>query len=158
MQGRLVSILAAESAGAPLRELPDAQLQAGRGLVGDRYYRRNGTFSQKLAAGPDWEITLIELEEIDRFNAARATPLTQAGFRRNLVTRNVRLNELVETRFRVGGAELEGLRLCEPCAYLGSLLGPEVVREMAHKAGLRARILNSAVIRCGDPVLTAGSG
>lgn len=152
MQGRLISILAAERAGGPLEQLPDAKLLAGRGLAGDRYFLGEGTFSEKLAAGSDWEVTLIEIEEIERFNHSRAERLAPECFRRNLVTRHVRLNDFVASRFKVGDAVLEGMRLCEPCAYLGSLLGPDVVRTMAHKAGLRARIIKGADICSGDRV------
>lgn len=43
-------------------------LETGRGLVGDRYYEGDGTFSEKLRNTSDWEITLIEREEIERFS------------------------------------------------------------------------------------------
>jgi MOSC domain-containing protein YiiM len=51
---------------------------------------------------------------------------------------------------------LEGVRLCEPCALLGKLLGPEVVKGTVHKAGIRARILTSATIRPGDQITEQG--
>ena len=152
MSGSIVTICIAGEAGTALVEESSATLEAGRGVVGDRYYQQAGTFSQKLKDSSDWEVTLIEQEEIDRFNAARGFALGPGSFRRNIVTSEVRLNELVGRQFRVGDAVLEGVRLCEPCAYLAKLLDPGIVQAMAHRAGLRARIISGAVIRAGDPV------
>ncbi len=152
MPGMIAAIYTTPQAGTPLHSVQDATLETGRGLVGDRYYEGNGTFSEKLRNSSDWEITLIELEEIERFNALESLALPAGDFRRNIVTRGVRLNELVGRRFTVGGALLEGVRLCEPCAHLAGLVRPSVVKSMAHRAGLRARILTSAVIRPGDSV------
>jgi MOSC domain-containing protein YiiM len=126
-------------------------LEVGRGLVGDRYYRGTGTFS-KVPLQPDAEITLIELEEIDRFNALQTASFPIGAFRRNLVTQDIRLNDLVGKRFVVGDALLEGKRLCEPCSHLAKLTTPTIVADMAHRAGLRARILRGGAIRVGDAV------
>lgn len=157
MKGTIVAIYIASEAGAIQQEVQSAALVAGRGIVGDRYERRAGTFSEKLQSGQDWEVTLIEQEEIQRFNGTRDKALAPGLFRRNVVTAGIRLNDLVGRRFRVGGAMLEGMRLCEPCAYLAGLLGPEILRAMAHKAGLRARILEGAVIHPGEEVVESAT-
>ncbi len=78
--------------------------------------------------------------------------LPAGSFRRNIVTSGIRLNDLVGRRFKVGAALLEGMRLCEPCAHLGKLIGPAVVKGMVHKAGLRARIIHGSLIRVGDDI------
>jgi len=142
----------AQLPGLALSAVDEAVLEAGRGLVGDRYYLGCGTFSGSLKGKPDAEITLIEYEEIVRFNQADGANRSPGAFRRNLVTKGVRLNELVGRRFRVGAAELEGIRLCEPCGHLAKLVSPGVVKRMAHRAGLRARIVSGASIKKGDAV------
>jgi hypothetical protein len=149
---RVLGLYATAEAGAPLQPVPAVQLEPGRGLIGDRYSRSAGTFSEKLQDTPDWEVTLIEIEEIDRYNAATGHSLSAGEFRRNVVTRGVRLNDLVGRRFCVGDAQLEGIRLCEPCAYLAGLLGPGIVKAMAHRAGLRARIVSGATVHTGDGI------
>jgi MOSC domain-containing protein YiiM len=152
MSATVIGLYTTAQAGMPLGAVPEVRLEPGRGLIGDRYCRGIGTFSETLKDGSDWEVTLIESEEIERFNASEGRSLAPGAFRRNLVTRGVRLNDLVGHRFTLGDAELEGLRLCEPCAYLGGLLGPSVVKAMAHRAGLRARILTGATVRVGDSI------
>ena len=152
MPGTIAAIYTTPQAGTPLHSVHTATLETGRGLVGDRYYEGDGTFSEKLRNSSDWEITLIELEEIERFNKLENLSLAAGDFRRNIVTRGIRLNELVGRRFQVGAAVLEGVRLCEPCAYLAGFVSSGVVRTMAHRAGLRAKIIEPAVIRPGDPL------
>lgn len=147
----------APRAGSPLEPIEVAQLESGRGIVGDRYCQREGTFSEKLKGSQDWEVTLIEIEEIQSYNQRQGTTWLPGDFRRNIVTRDVRLNDLVGLRFSVGGSLLEGIRLCEPCAHLGSFLGPEVVKGMVHRAGLRARICDGGQVKPGDTIAIAGT-
>jgi MOSC domain-containing protein YiiM len=152
----IIALCAAPAAGAPLQTLAEAELEAGRGLVGDRYHAAVGTFSGKLQGRPDAEITLIEIEEIRRFADGEARRRDPGEFRRNIVTEGVRLDALVGRRFLVGPAVLEGIRLCEPCAHLGRLVSPMVVEAMAHRAGLRARIITGGMVRVGDAIIMDG--
>jgi hypothetical protein len=118
---------------------------AGIGLEGDRYFAGVGTWSEyPIEGGKD--LTLIEAEVL------AAIYLSGAHARRNIVTRDVRLNELVGRRFRVGDVECYGDRLCEPCIHLEQLTGI-TVSALAHRGGLRADILNDGEIRVGDPVI-----
>jgi MOSC domain-containing protein YiiM len=68
------------------------------------------------------------------------------------VTQGIRLNDLVGKRFSVGGAVLEGKRLCEPCSHLAKLTTQSIVSKMAHRAGLRAQIISGGAIAVGDSI------
>lgn len=148
----VVDILITDSAGTPLKSQQQAELVAGQGVVGDRYYLKTGTFSEKLAGLPDAELTLIEREEIDAFNEKTNLGYSYADFRRNIVTEGVRLNDLVGKPFFVGDVELEGIRLCEPCAHLANILSGEIMQHMVHKTGLRARIKTSGSINTDSTI------
>jgi len=152
MTGKVVAIVTTGAAGMPMQPVDEATLECGKGLVGDRYYRHDGTFSDKLKDSADWEITLIESEQIQRFNESHGLTLPQASFRRNIITSGIGLNEFVSRRFKIGAAVLEGIRLCEPCNHLAKLVHPAVVQGMVHRAGLRARIIKGAVVRPGDDI------
>ncbi len=152
MNGKLKTILSTGQAGGTLTDQPSAQLQADKGLVGDRYYLTQGTFSERLKNSPDWQLTLIEQEEIDSFNQISQLNYNGPDFRRNLVTQGVRLNDLVDREFYVGSVKLRGIRLCEPCAHLSEQLGPEIMQHMIHKCGLRAQILSNGEIQIGDNI------
>lgn len=155
MSPRIEAIYIGTKGGEALRRISEAHLEPGRGIEGDRYYLGVGTFSEKNRGKPDSEVTLIEAEEIERFCAAEGSSREPGVFRRNLVTRDVRLNELVGQRFRIGSVELEGLRLCEPCAHLAALVTPAVLERMAHRAGLRARVVTAGTIQAGDSVIAS---
>lgn len=145
-------IYIADQGGDQMKPLKQAQLIAGQGIVGDRYANKKGTFSKKLSGLPDRELTLIEAEEIEEFNSRRYEPIDYAEFRRNIVTQGVRLNDLEGKEFRIGDVRLKGIRLCEPCAYLSKLLGPEIMAEMMHKCGLRVQILEGGTVDLGDQI------
>ena len=135
-----------------MQAVDSADLEAGHGIVGDRYYGDTGTFSKKLKGLPDKELTLIESEHIDQFNKTHGFCLEYGAFRRNIITRGINLNDLIDREFNIGEIRLSGIRLCEPCAYLAGLLRPEVLSSMVHKAGLRAAILKSGRITRGDEI------
>lgn len=127
-----------------------ARAVAGRGLEGDRYANGEGTFSG--GTGDGRALTLIEGEVLDAMELPDGSRLGPAEARRNLVTRGISLNPLVGRRFTVGDVVCEGRRLCEPCAHLGRLTGPGVLRGLVHRGGLRADVLGDGVIEVGAAV------
>jgi MOSC domain-containing protein YiiM len=123
---------------------------AGRGLAGDRYLEGSGFFYQADKTGQ--ALTLVEAEALEALANESGLVLSAAAARRNVVTRGIRLNELVGKRFRVGNVECYGQRLCPPCAHLQELTQPGVLRGLLHRGGLRADILGDGEIALGDPV------
>jgi MOSC domain-containing protein YiiM len=148
--GQVVSIHIAPAAVAPLVAVESVRAVAGAGLEGDRYFHQIGTFSKK--GRPDQEVTLIEAEALETFARESGIALVPGASRRNITTRGVSLNDLVDKEFRVGEVRLRGLRLCEPCGHLEKLTQPGVHQGLVHRGGLRAQILNDGLIRVGDSV------
>lgn len=151
MDGRVEGIFVGKEAGGTLDALPEVRAEAGRGLVGDRYWLRRGTFWKPLA---DREITLIETEALEALAAETGVKLEPRHSRRNIATRGVRLDDLVHVRFRVGNATLLGIRLCEPCGHLERLTGKTLRPALNGRGGLRAAILLDGIIRVGDAITT----
>lgn len=151
MHGTLAAIYISPKPKQPMQARDEARLVAGRGVDGDRYFQRQGTFFKEPA--PDREVTLIETEAID-IMARECAPFTAAESRRNLVTRGIRLNDLVGREFQIGTVRLKGLRLCHPCAHLTRLSGKQVLVGLAGRGGLRAQVQNEGTIRVGDSVST----
>jgi MOSC domain-containing protein YiiM len=151
-QGIVVGIHVADSARAPMQSLDAVQAVSGKGLEGDRYFVRQGTFFKKEKVRPDREITLIEQEAFEALSRDYAIELAAHEARRNIITCGVSLNHLVEREFSVGGARLRGIRLCEPCGHLERLTGRKL-KGLVHRGGLRAQIVTSGEIKIGDPVL-----
>jgi hypothetical protein len=111
----------------------------GKGLEGDRYFEGKGTFPPDPQK-PDFELTLIEQEQIDAFASASGLPFTAAQARRNLVTIGVDLNEPAGREFPVGAVRVRGIQLCDPCSHLASGEFPETPGGLVHKGGLRAKV------------------
>ncbi len=147
----VVEILISAAPASPMTSCANVLAVPGRGLDGDRYFNGTGTFA-KNPQQPDFEITLIEGEAIAAFARESGLAFTAADARRNLVTRDIALNDLVGVEFSVGPVRLKGLRLCEPCNYLAKMTGPAVLRGLVHRGGLRAQILSEGVIHVGDPM------
>ncbi|WP_374566811.1 MOSC domain-containing protein [Ideonella sp.] len=141
-------IFIAAASGGPQQACERVTVVAGAGIEGDRYYARHDE--------PGQNITLVEAEAIEAFLGEQQRPLDLSVTHRNLVTRGVRLNDLVGREFTVGPVRLRGVELCEPCMGLGqALAGPsltpaEVVKCLVHRAGLRADVLCNGVIARGD--------
>jgi MOSC domain-containing protein YiiM len=123
---------------------------AGRGLEGDRYHEKLGTYSNNPGTGR--EVTLIESEAIEELKREYNVEIDPALARRNIVTRGVALNHLVEQDFAIGAVILRGTRLCEPCVHLEGLTRPGTMRGLIHRGGLRAEIVRGGVIRIGDAI------
>jgi MOSC domain-containing protein YiiM len=124
---------------------------AGVGLEGDRYALGTGHYSADPKV--DRQITLIAAEVLDRLAADEGIELSAAENRRNVLTRGIDVNALVGRRFRIGGVECEGTRLCEPCQYLTDLVEKPILGPLVHRAGLRARILTDGEIAVDDEVV-----
>lgn len=146
MDASVIEILIADKAGQDLFSIPKASLIAGKGIIGDRYYKSQGTFSKKLDKSGSSHVTLIESEEIDYFNKNVGQSFPYSKFRRNIVTKGIKLNNLVGKEFYVGSVKLIGIELCEPCGYLSGLLVPEVLKLMSEGAGIRAQIISGGEI------------
>ncbi len=149
--------LTAEPGGA-LIEVPRIRVVAGAGIEGDRYFNAKDEPGQNL--------TLVEAEVIDDFNAKFGTRHELSCTRRNLVTRGVRLNSLVGKEFAAGSVRLRGVELCEPCRVLGTAMATDVVspaaaiKYLVHRAGIRADVLTSGTIAAGAEIVidSADSG
>jgi MOSC domain-containing protein YiiM len=120
------------------------EVLGGQGPRGDRY------FVDEPAERDGADLTLIEAEALEAFTDETGIELSHSESRRNVLTRGVRLNDLVGKRFRVGEVECVGVELCEPCNHLQGLTRPGVLRGLVHRGGLRADVTQSGTIAVGD--------
>ena len=141
--GKVVEIGIANIKGNKIQKVDKVEALKGKGLQNDRKFSEN---NQKKR-----QVTLIEIENINHFNNISNTNIHPVDFRRNIITENVRLNELVGKEFFVGNIKLKGHDLCRPCKYLQEKLKQNnFVKEFLHTGGLRCEILTSGKINVGD--------
>jgi MOSC domain-containing protein YiiM len=151
-EGTVISINITPKAEAPMQSVDQVHAVPGKGLEGDRYFLRQGTFYKPQ---PDRELTLIEAEAIEAMKRELNVDYGLSDSRRNIVTRGVPLNHLVGKEFWIGEVKARGLRLCEPCSHLQKLSHEKVLPGLVHRGGLRAEILTEGTIRVGETVSEA---
>jgi hypothetical protein len=116
-------------------------------LLGDRY-----------AAGPGYwrdtrvsrDLTLVESEVVDDLRL-RGIERTAGALRRNITTRGIRLNDLLDNVFWVGDVLCRAPELCEP-RHLEELTEKRLLRTLVHRGGIRAQLLTDGILRVGDSV------
>ena len=137
-------------------EIEAAKLEAGKGIVGDRYHERALEF---LAVGdqvPSNHISVISKEELAGFLERNNAEIDYADFRRNVLTSGIDLRELIGRQFKLGSALCQGIEDCDPCVFLAATVHRSVLPEMKKKAGLRAIILEDGDLKIGDTITLIG--
>ena len=140
-KGSVVSIQIAKDAKGGMESLQEVQAVEGKGLEGDRYCNQVGSYSHN--PGPDREVTLIEAEALEAMARAEGnqtllerdygTTLDPKDSRRNITTRGVPLNHLLQGReFTIGDREDAG------AARLRALRQPRQADGQERAAGARA--------------------
>lgn len=154
LSGTVELIALAEQATGDMHVVEHAKALANRGLEGDRYAAKAGTFTPANDTIRGYDLTLIEAEVLDNLSLPDGIRLAHAEARRNIVTRGIDLNALVGRRFRVGNVECLGQRLCEPCSHLERLTTKGALRALIHRGGLRADVLSDGEVTTGAPIET----
>lgn len=152
---RVEDIFIVEQEAAPMQRVSQVRAHAGRGLEGDRYGLRGGTFSRGDGdeVPADQQVTLIEAEAIEGARQQYELEFQPIEARRNILTRGIALNHFVGREFRVGDeVVLRGVKLCEPCGHLEKLTREGVRKSLIHRGGLRAEIVRGGLIRKGDSI------
>tara|TARA_B100000965_G_scaffold251786_1_gene211823 strand:- start:772 stop:1215 length:444 start_codon:yes stop_codon:yes gene_type:complete len=129
----------------PIEKVTSIEVLQGKGIKGDR------TLSEKNDS--ERQLTLIESENIDYYNEKYNLNFSYVDFRRNLITKNIKLNELVGKNFVIGKIKVKGIDLCRPCKELEKKLGAKnYLKEFLRRGGLVCEILNSGIISVGDEI------
>jgi MOSC domain-containing protein YiiM len=128
-----------------IREVNSIEVLANQGIIGDRHFKEfNDPYNQ---------LSLIESENIDYYNIKYGLNIPYIDFRRNIITKGIRLNDLIGKKFLVGEVELEGIDLCRPCRHLCELLDQDnIIKEFLRRGGLRCQILSSSSIEVGNKI------
>jgi hypothetical protein len=150
------SLHIADLAGKPMKQIEQANIMAGEGILGDRYAAGLGAFSKTKPKIR--HISLIALSGIADANRQlldNQYPLFSEGdTRRNVVIKHLsanELNKLVGKTFYLGGLAFKGTELCEPCQRPANLLArPDFIKAFEGRGGIRAEALESGILTNGD--------
>ena len=125
---------------APLIELDEAEVVAGMGIRGDRFfgwkkdYKGQVTFfSQEV-----YESLCAEFHVWDRGPEV---------FRRNVIVNGADLNALIDQEFAVQGVRFLGEAECSPCHWMDEAFHPGTEASLKNRGGLRAKVLSGGMLR-----------
>tara|TARA_B100001123_G_C14608479_1_gene748856 strand:- start:9 stop:452 length:444 start_codon:yes stop_codon:yes gene_type:complete len=142
---KVSKICITENSGSNMKDVSSIEVVANKGIVNDRYFNDDNDL--------DIQITLIESENIDYYNAISGTNIPYINFRRNIITQGIELNNLVGKIILIGKVKIKGHRLCDPCRYLQEKLKEEnLVKKLVNRGGLRCEILLDGIISVNDSI------
>ena len=141
---RVVAIHVAKATRLPMRAVDAVDVEAGVGLVGDRYHGTRHRHVTIQATG--------ELEEAARRHGA---PIDPGATRRNVTVEADAVPRKPGTRFRLGAIDVEVVRDAAPCKLLEDVLGRDARLALSRRAGVVCRVKSSGTLRIGDPVAFA---
>ena len=128
-----------------IQETESIEVITDKGVVGDRHFKDYND--------PYCQLSLIESENIDQYNTKYGLNISYVDFRRNVITKEIKLNNLIGKKFLIGKVQVEGIDLCRPCRHLTEMLNQEnILKEFLRKGGLRCKILTSSKINIGDKI------
>lgn len=126
----------------PLQSVQEAEVEPGRGLVGDHFHGQGDGKRQ---------VTFIQGEHLDAVGDFLRGPSPDPALtRRNIVVRGINLFSLKDRRFRIGAALFEHSGPCHPCSRMEENLGPGGYNAMRGHGGITARVIEGGVIRVED--------
>ena len=129
----------------PITEVDSIEVLANKGIVGDRHFHDSND--------PYNQLSLIESENIDEYNIKFGLNIPYTNFRRNVVTKGIKLNDLIGKKLKIGNVKLKAIELCRPCRHLTEMLDQKnILKEFMRKGGLRCQILSSSKINIGDKI------
>ena len=81
---KVIEIAISESSGKVMKNVDSIESIAGKGLLNDRYFKED---NKKKS-----QITHIEIENINYYNQISRSSILPKYFRRNIITKDIRLN------------------------------------------------------------------
>jgi len=128
-----------------INEVESIEVLTNKGVIGDRHFKE---FND-----PYCQLSLIESENIDYYNSKYGLNISYVDYRRNIVTKGIKLNDLVGKRLLIGKVKVEVIDLCRPCKHLSEVLNQSnILKEFLRRGGLRCQILSSSNINVGDEI------
>jgi MOSC domain-containing protein YiiM len=139
---RVAELHTAKATRLPMRATGRIEVEAGKGIVGDRYH---GTRHR--------HVTVQSRTTLDEAAELHGAPVPSGLTRRNITLDHGLVPKAPGSRIRIGEVLLEVVRVAAPCKLLDDTIGPGAQAAMRHRGGSVCRVLESGWIGVGDEVL-----
>ena len=132
-----------EPSDAPMVEVAEMRVFAGRGIEGDRFFDYKANYKG--------QITFFAEEIYDHLCAQfQVWDRPPSAFRRNVITRGVDLNALIGVEFEVQGVLFRGTEESKPCYWMNRTFAVGAETALDGNGGLRAKILSDGILRAAS--------
>ena len=125
----------------PMQAKDAVEVEAGRGIVGDRYH---GTKHR--------HVTVQSATSLAEAEGVLERPVPPDLTRRNVTISSGPVPTTPGVRMRVGETLLEVVRVAAPCRLLDDDLGPGAMAALRRRAGTVFRVIEGGRIAVGDAV------
>ena len=88
--GKVLNLGITSKFGEKIISVQNIEVVPGKGILNDRHFSENKNKRE--------QISLIESENIDYYNNKSNTQIPYINFRRNVITKGIKLNDLVEKK------------------------------------------------------------
>jgi len=121
---------------SPMIRLAKAELVAGKGIVGDRFFGWKNDYPG--------QVTLFSLEVHEAVCSDLGVPDRGPDvYRRNLIVAGADLNSLIGQEFELQAVRFLGISECSPCYWMDTACAPGTEAALKGRGGLRAKVLTS---------------
>jgi len=124
-------------------EVERVQCVTAKGIAGDRFFDFKKTYKGQITFFEEE----VYLDLCSQFGVWDRGP---GAFRRNVITRGVRLNELIGGEFELQGVRFFGNEECRPCYWMDLAFAPGAENALKGRGGLRAEILTDGILTRSD--------
>lgn len=140
VEGMVTALWVAAERHGPMEERAEIEVEAGRGVVGDRYHGSRHR-----------HVTVQSAEDLAAAADELGAPVTPPMTRRNVTVTGPVPTE-PGTRITIGDVLLEVVRIAAPCKIMEESIGPGGRVALRRRGGTAFRALSSGTIRLGDAV------
>jgi MOSC domain-containing protein YiiM len=134
----------------PMIEMATIECVAGRGIRGDRYFDFKDDYKG--------QITFFSLDVFDQLcQTLGLGQRSPAQTRRNIIVRDVDLNELIGQDFEMQGVRFHGMEECRPCYWMERAIAPGAHGFLKGRGGLRAKILTNGKLYSNSQTIEASA-
>ena len=142
---KIIKIRITKNNNKKINEVNLIDLIAGKGVIGDRHFKDYND--------PYNHLSIIESKNIDEYNKKYNLNIPYLDFRRNIITRGIELNNLIDKKIIIKKIQLDVINLCRPCRHLSEKLGENnIIKEFLRKGGIKCEILKDGKISPGDQI------
>jgi MOSC domain-containing protein YiiM len=125
----------------PMRSVERVEIDAGKGIVGDRYH-----------GAKHRQVSVQSQDSLDEATAVHGGPVPAELTRRNITISGAPVPRDPGALIRIGEVLLEVVRVAAPCELLDDTIGAGAQEALRRRGGSVCRVLEGGTVSVGDAV------